>query len=63
MSREIRDLKANISHAQIGTTRDNKAVCLFSISVTDVNHLRRILSSLEAIDGVISATRVQKREV
>ncbi|MCB0405280.1 MAG: bifunctional (p)ppGpp synthetase/guanosine-3',5'-bis(diphosphate) 3'-pyrophosphohydrolase, partial [Bdellovibrionales bacterium] len=63
MSREIRDLKANISHAQIGTTRDNKAVCLFSISVTDVNHLRRILSSLEGIDGVISATRVQKREV
>ncbi|MBI4406161.1 MAG: bifunctional (p)ppGpp synthetase/guanosine-3',5'-bis(diphosphate) 3'-pyrophosphohydrolase [Deltaproteobacteria bacterium] len=60
MSRVIRDQNANISNAQIGTTKDKKAVCVFSVTIRDLSHLKKIISSLEAISGVISVGRVQK---
>jgi guanosine-3',5'-bis(diphosphate) 3'-pyrophosphohydrolase len=60
MSQVIRDLNANISRAQIGTTKDRKAVCFFSVSINDVAHLKKIISKLEGIDGVISVERVQR---
>ncbi len=60
MSKVIRDQNANISHAQIGTTKDKKAVCLFSVSIGDLGHLRKIISTLEGVTGVISVTRVQR---
>lgn len=62
MSKVIRDLNANISRAQIATTKDEKAVCIFAISINDLSHLRKILSKLEGIPGVIQAHRVQKKD-
>jgi len=62
MSEVIRDQKANITQAQIGSTRDLKSLCNFTITIKDLNHLNRIISKLEAIHGVISVHRVQKRE-
>ncbi len=62
MSKEIRDLKANITHAQIGTTRAQKAVCIFSLSIQDLSHLRKILSKLEAVEGVLKVQRMQRSD-
>lgn len=62
MSKAIRDQDVNITRAQIGTTKDKKAVCHFSVSVYDVALLRKIISTLEAITGVVSVERVQKKE-
>jgi GTP diphosphokinase / guanosine-3',5'-bis(diphosphate) 3'-diphosphatase len=58
MSERIRDQQANIAQAQVGTTKDKKAVCFFSISIRDVAHLKKIISKLEGINGVISVERV-----
>ncbi|MFM8316370.1 MAG: RelA/SpoT family protein [Deltaproteobacteria bacterium] len=62
MSAVIKDQHANITRAQIGTTKDKKAVCLFSISIKNLNHLSKIISALEGISGVLKAERVQKKE-
>ncbi len=62
MSQVIRDQKANIGRAQIGTTKDKKAVCLFSITVENLSHLRKIISTLEGVPGVITVTRVQRTQ-
>lgn len=60
MSSAIREQNVNITSARIATTKDRKAVCLFSISIHDLSHLRKIISTLSAIPGVISAERVQR---
>ncbi len=60
MTKVIRDQNVNITRANIGTTKDKKAVCHFSISIADIATLRRIISTIEGIDGVISVGRVQK---
>lgn len=62
MSGVIKDQEANITRAQIGTTKDKKAVCLFSISIKNLSHLSKIISTLEGVPGVLSAERVQKKE-
>lgn len=62
MSKVIKDQNVNIARAQIGTTKDKKAVCLFSISIGDLSHLRRIISTLEGVPGVITVTRVQRTQ-
>jgi len=62
MSKIIRDQDANITRAQIRTTKDHIAVCLFSVAVRDLKHLKRIISKLEGISGIISVERVQKLE-
>lgn len=61
MSRVIKELNANIARAQIGTTKDKKAVCSFSVTINDVNHLRTIISALEGVNGVIKVERVQRK--
>jgi GTP pyrophosphokinase len=62
MSGVIKDQEANITRAQIGTTKDKKAVCLFSISIKNLNHLSKIISTLEGVPGVLRAERVQKKQ-
>lgn len=60
LSQAIRDNRANITRAQIGTTKDRKAVCDFTIAIRDLSQLKKILSALEALPGVIRAERVQR---
>lgn len=60
LSQAIRDNRANITRAQIGTTKDRKAVCDFTIAIRDLSQLKKILSALEALPGVISAERIQR---
>jgi GTP pyrophosphokinase len=62
MTKAIREMNVNITNAQIGTTRDKKALCVFSISITNLPQLRKIISMLEGVPGVIKVERVQKKE-
>ncbi len=61
LSKEIRDQNVNITRAEIGTTKDKKAVCIFSIAISDLKTLKKVISMLEGIPGVVSASRVQKK--
>ena len=62
MSEAIGAHDVNITNARIGTTKDRRAVCLFSITIADLTQLKTILSKLNAIPGVVSAERVQKKD-
>lgn len=62
MSNTIKEHNVNITRAQIGTTKDKKAVCHFVIEIKDTQELRKLLSHLEAVPGVILAERVQRKE-
>ena len=48
----------NIESAQIRTTRDKKAVCVFEISVKDVTQLTNSILALQKIKGIIGVKRV-----
>jgi len=62
MSNAIKEHQINITRAQIGTTKDKKAVCHFTIEIKNTTELRTLLHHIEAIPGVILAERVQKKE-
>ena len=62
MSNTIKEHHINITRAQIGTTKDKKAVCHFVIEIKNTSDLRKLLSHLEGVPGVILAERVQKKE-
>ncbi len=48
----------NIESAQIRTTRDKKAVCVFEIAVRDVAHLSAAILALQKIKGIIDVHRI-----
>lgn len=48
----------NIESAQIRTTRDKKAMCLFEISVKDLTQLNNSILALQKIKGIIGVQRV-----
>ena len=48
----------NIHNAQIHTTRDKKAVCLFDINIRDTAQLSQVIQDLQKIKGIIGVTRV-----
>jgi GTP pyrophosphokinase len=48
----------NIESAQIRTTRDKKAICLFEIAVKDIAQLSAAILSLQKIKGIINVQRV-----
>jgi guanosine-3',5'-bis(diphosphate) 3'-pyrophosphohydrolase len=48
----------NIHNAQIRTTKDKKAVCLFDVSVKDTAQLSVVMQDLSKIKGIIGVTRV-----
>ena len=48
----------NIHNAQIRTTKDKKAICVFDVSVRDTAQLSLIIQDLSKINGIIGVTRV-----
>jgi len=51
-------LGINIYNAQIRTTKDQKAVCMFDVAVKDTQQLNMAMLNLEKIKGVLGVTRV-----
>ena len=48
----------NIHNAQIRTTKDKKAVCVFDVSVRDTGQLAQVMQDLQKIKGIIGVARV-----
>lgn len=54
----ISSAKANISEAQIKTMDDSRARCEFELKIHDLNHLKRVIKSVEMEKDVISVQRI-----
>jgi GTP pyrophosphokinase len=60
VSSSISSTEANISHAEINTTDDQRAVLNFVVNIHNRNHLEQILKKIEQVEGVLQARRVRK---
>jgi GTP pyrophosphokinase len=58
VSASISSSEANISHADITTTEDKKAILNFVVDIQDLTHLERLLQKIEQVQGVLSARRL-----
>ncbi|MBI3754323.1 MAG: bifunctional (p)ppGpp synthetase/guanosine-3',5'-bis(diphosphate) 3'-pyrophosphohydrolase [Deltaproteobacteria bacterium] len=59
MSSVITDQEANITNATIATTLDKKAICIFEIEVSSLDHLMRIINGLKKVKKVIKVERIK----
>ncbi|OGQ18484.1 MAG: GTP pyrophosphokinase [Deltaproteobacteria bacterium RIFCSPHIGHO2_02_FULL_40_11] len=57
MSKIFTTRNINISQAQIKTTRDKKAICIFEVELLDLEQLQMVMKAMQSIDGVISIER------
>jgi len=55
----IRGADANITSAEVGVRKDNRAVGTFEVEVNDLAHLRKIIKSLHRIKKVLKVKRVR----
>lgn len=58
MTEVFHQVGVNILNAQIKTTRDDKAVCIFDVNVKDTNHLSQVIEAMQKLKGVIGVTRM-----
>jgi GTP pyrophosphokinase len=59
VSSSISAAEANISHAEVSTGADKQASLNFTIEISDVEHLNRIIRSIASVDGVMDVKRVK----
>jgi len=59
VSSSISAAEANISHGEVSTNADKQASLNFTIEITDVEHLNRIIKSIASVDGVMDVRRVK----
>ena len=55
----ISSAEANITHAEASIDEDRNATLNFTIDIKDVEHLNRIIKSIEAVNGVLDVRRVK----
>ncbi|MCJ8275866.1 MAG: ACT domain-containing protein, partial [Bdellovibrionales bacterium] len=58
MSEAFSNLGINIFNAQIRTTKDRKAVCMFDVAVKDTSQLTKAIQNLSKIKGILGVTRM-----
>ena len=51
--------EANITNAQLNTTQDKRVICTFAVEIKDLNHLRKVIASLEKIKGIVTVERLK----
>lgn len=51
----------NINNANIRTTKDKKAICLFDLSVRDTAQVQQVIYDIQKIKGVMSVERITQR--
>jgi len=59
VSSSISATEANITHAEVLTGQEGGALLNFTIDIKDVEHLNKILKSIETIKGVLEVRRVK----
>jgi GTP pyrophosphokinase len=60
VSASISTTNTNISHAEIKTTEDKKAILNFVVDILNTAHLEKILNNIRQVKGVLQAKRVRK---
>lgn len=58
MSEIFSSNSVNIANAQVRTTRDRKAICIFDVNVKDKHQLSMVMENLKKLRGVIGVTRI-----
>ncbi len=58
----IAAMDINISHAEVNTGEDLRAVCDFILDISDLNQLKKVVGALKRLEGVISVDRVRKHQ-
>ncbi len=61
VSTSITSSEANISHADISTTEDKKAVLNFVIDIKNLSHLEKVIQKIEQLSGVLQVKRIMGR--
>ena len=59
ISSSISALDANITHAEVTVDENREAMLSFTIDVNDIDHLNRVIKSIEDINGVLHVKRVK----
>lgn len=59
ISNSISSTEANIKNARVDTTEDKKAISTFEVEIRDLNHLNKVIRSLEKIKGVQRVERIR----
>ncbi len=59
VSASISSAEANISHAEIKTTEEKKAILNFVVEITNTKHLEKVLKNIEKVEGVLRAQRIR----
>jgi len=60
VSAAISALDVNITHAEVDTTPDLRAICTFRVDVSDLNQFNHMASSIKGLKSVISVERLRK---
>ena len=58
MGETFSNLSINVFNAEIRTTKDRKAICVFDVAVRDTAQLTKAIQSLSQIQGILSVTRI-----
>lgn len=61
LSSVISSMDINISHAEVETTQDLRAICNFRIDVLDLNQFNQVVAALKKVKCVLSIERLRKR--
>jgi len=59
VSSSISALDANITHAEASVDGNREAMLFFTIDVNDIEHLNKVIKSIEDISGVLQVKRVK----
>jgi len=59
VSTAIASADSNITHADVSTTDDQRAICNFVVEISDTKHLERVIKKISQVDGVINVRRVK----
>jgi GTP pyrophosphokinase len=59
ISQSLSSNKANIKNAKVDTTEDKKAISTFEVEIRDLNHLNKVIRSIEKIKGIHRVERMR----
>jgi GTP pyrophosphokinase len=59
ISQAITNCEANITSAHIQSTVDRMGVNIFEVEVTDLDHLRRVMNSIQKLPGITQVERLR----
>jgi len=61
VSAAISGLDINIAHAEVDTTPDLRALCVFQIDVHNMEELNRVMASIRGLTSVLGVERLSKQ--